>query len=204
MQCAWSLRKRGDILKETPHVIFHLSYSFHRWFLYYKGDFNPSFLDNLRNKIIQFEELWTDHEETVLTLIPKYVGAPFPFKEIHVYCFENPDYYSVPCISDPVSINMTGDNLQLSLLYFIHELVHLVIQFDESFSGLSLEAQEAAAFFVGNEVLQNILGDEAHPLIELFTVPWPYDFPGIAIKYRGRINLDKNTILNLIEKGVLH
>lgn len=186
-----------------PCVFFHVSYSFHKWFLYYKGDFNPDLLDGLKEKVYRFEKVWSIHEKTVLPLIPQYTGMQWPYTEIHVYCFENPDYYSVPCISDPVSINMTGENLELHLLYLIHELVHVVMQFDEKGSQLSLDAQEAAAYFVGNKVLEDILGDNAHPVVKMFTISWPYDFLRIAKEFKERINLDEDTILTLIEEGTL-
>lgn len=153
--------------------------------------------------MIQFEKLWADHEEKILILIPKYLGAPWPFTEIHVYCFENPEYYPVPCISDPVSINMSGDNMRLHLLYFIHELVHLIMQFDQHFSNLSLDEQEAAAYFVGNRVLEDVLKKDAHTIIEAFTISWPFDFPRIAKEYERKIDLDEDTVLSLIEKGVI-
>ena len=77
------------------------------------------------------------------------------------------------------------------------------MQFDERFSKLSLDAQEAAAYFVGNKVLEDILGDDAHFAIEAFTVPWPYDFPRIAREYKGIIDLDRSTIRELVEQGSL-
>jgi len=197
------LLKKGDSLEEIPQIFFHVSYSFHKWFLYHRGDFDFRSMDNLKNKVIQFEKLWTDHEEKALKSIPIYVGALWPFKEIHVYCFESPEYYAVPCISDPVSINMDGENLHLWLLYLIHELVHLIMQFDQHFSNLSRDEQEATAYFVGNTVLEDILGENAIPIIKAFTIPWPYDFPRIAKEFEGKINLEKNTILNLINKGIL-
>ena len=197
------MHRKGDILKEIPQLFFHISYSFHKWFLYYKGDFNPGYLRTLKDKVSLFETIWASYEKSILTLIPKYVGASWPFREIHVYCFENPEYYAVPCISDPLSINMSGGDLQLFLLYLIHELVHFIMQFDERFSKLSLDAQEAAAYFVGNRVLEDILGHDAHFAIEAFTVPWPYDFPRIAREYKGIIDLDQSTIRELIEQGSL-
>ncbi len=187
----------------VPQVFFHVSYSFHKWFLYYKGDFTHELLDKLKDKVVQFEKLWMNHEKDVSTLIPRYVGAGWPFQEIHVYCFENAEYYPVPCIADPVSINMTGDNLHLFLLYLIHELVHVIIQFDHRFSHLSLDAQEASAYFVGNKVCEDILGDRARAVIELLTIPWPHNFPKIAEEFKGKIDLDEDTILGLIEKGIL-
>jgi len=190
-------------LKEIPQLYFHVSYSFHKWFLYYKEDFTLGLLNSLKEKLYRFERLWADNEEKVLTLIPEYLGASWPFKEIHVYCFESPEYHSVPCISDPVSINMSGENLQLLLLYLIHELVHSIMQFDQRFSHLSLDEQEAAAYFVGNKVLEDILGENAGSVIRIFTIPWPYDFPRIAKEYERKIDLDKNTVLSLINKGVI-
>jgi len=118
-------------------------------------------------------------------------------------CLESPEYHAVPCISDPVAINMSGENLQLLLLYLIHELVHSIMQFDQRFSHLSLDEQEAAAYFVGNRVLEDILGENASSVIEAFTIPWPYDFPRIAKEYEGKINLDQDTILGLINKGII-
>lgn len=160
-------------------------------------------MEDLKRKVFQFENLWAEHEEKALTLIPKYVGAPLPFREIHVYCFETPEYHSVPCISDPVSVNMGGGNLELLLLYLIHELVHLIIQFDQRFSNLSLDAHEAAAYFAGNKVLEDILGQDAYPVIKAFTIPWPYDFPRIAREYEDKINLNQDTVLHLVDKRVI-
>ncbi len=191
------------VLEEIPQLYFHVSYSFHKWFLYYRGDFTPHSLDTLKEKVFLVEKMWRKYEEKVLTLIPEYVGVGWPYKEIHAYCFENPEYNPVPCISDPLSINMSGENLQLFLLYLIHELVHLITFFDERFSTISLEGQEVIAYFVANRVLEDILGDGASSVIELFTVPWPYDFPRIAEKYKGRINLGQRTILDLIGDGTL-
>lgn len=183
-----------------PRVFFHVSYSFHKWFLYHRGDFHPDTLNTLKEKVYHFEEMWTMYEKKVLELIPYYTGVQWPYTEIHVYCFENAHYYSVPCISDPVSINMTGENLELHLLYLIHELIHVIMQFDEKTCQLSLDAQEAAAYFVGNKVLEDILGDSAHCVIKSFTIPWPYDFLRIAQEFKEKINLDEDTILTLIEK----
>jgi hypothetical protein len=185
-----------------PHVYFHISYSFHKWFLYHRGDFDPLNLESLKKKVSHFETVWASHEEKVLTTLPYYMGVQFPFTEIHVYCFENADYYPVPCISDPVSINMTGDHLTLHVLYLIHELVHVIMQFDTRFSLLSLETQEAIAYVVGNKTLVDILGEKASPIIEKFTIPWPYDFPRISKKYK-KIPVGKTTILELVEKGIL-
>lgn len=200
MLSALFLPRNDDIM--IPEIIFHVSYPFHKWFLYYKGDFDPHFLDNLRKKVITFEKLWTAHEKKVLTLLPSYVGVGWPYTEIHVYCFENAEYYDVPCISDPVSINMTGDNLELFLLYLIHELVHVIIQFDSRFSRLSLNSQEAVAYFVGNKVLEDIMEDP-HPVIDLFTVFWPYNFVEMAAKFKDKVNLTGTTVLELIERGIL-
>lgn len=186
----------------TPRVFFHVSYSFHKWFLYYNGDFNPDSLNKLKEKVHTFEELWSNYEEKILDLIPEYTGVLWPYTEIHVYCFENAEYYPVPCISDPVSINMTGEPLELHLLYLIHELVHVITQFDSRFSRLSLDTQEAISYFVGKRVLEDILKD-ARNIIELFTVRWPYDFVGIAEKFKGRIDLHQGTVLDFLEKGTL-
>lgn len=186
-----------------PHVIFHLSYPFHKWFLYYKGDFNPCYLNNLKDKVIALERLWNPHEKKILQLIPAYTGVQWLYKEIHVYCFQNADYYDVPCIADPVSINMSGENLELHLLYLIHELVHVITQVDARFTTLSLDTQEAIAYFVGNKVLEDILGDAAHAIIDLFTIPWPYDFCRIAQEFKGKINVDQDTVAALLEKGIL-
>ncbi len=186
-----------------PQVFFHVSFSFHKWFLYYKGDFAPDRLDNLKEKVKKFEQVWTTHEERILTLIPTYTGVLWPYTELHVYCFENAPYYPVPCISDPVSINMTGENLELHVLYLIHELVHVITQFDERFSKVPLDTQEAIAYFVGNKVFEDVLKDDAYPIIELFTIPWPYNFPKIAEQFKGKINVEEDTVLNLIEKGIL-
>ena len=186
----------------TPRVFFHVSYSFHKWFLYYKGDFNPDSLDTLKEKVHTFEKLWSNYEEKILKLIPEYTGVLWPYIEIHVYCFENAEYYPVPCISDPVSINMTGGPPELQLLYLIHELVHVITQFDTRFSHLSLDTQEAISYFVGNRVLEDILED-AWETIDLFTVRWPYDFVRIAEKFKGRIDLHQGTVLDFLEKGIL-
>lgn len=171
--------------------------------MYYKDDFTPRALDDLKEKVRQFENLWATHENKALMQIPDRLGAPWPFKEIHVYCFEGPEYRAVPCISDPVSINMGGENLPLLFLFFIHELVHLIMQFDERFSGLSLDEQEAVAYFTGNKVLEDTLGKDSQPIIEDFTIPWPYDFPRIVREYQGKIDLSQGTIIDLIEKKVL-
>ena len=186
-----------------PSVYFHISYSFHKWFLYHRGDFNPDLLNNLKEKVRSFEKLWTRHEDAVLTSIPHYTGIQWPYREIHVYCFENAQYYAVPCISDPVSINMTGKNLNLHLLYLIHELVHVIMQFDSRFSCKPLDTQEGIAYIVGNKVLEDILGRNSRPVIDLFTIPWPYDFPATAQKYKRKICLDNTTVLELLEKGIL-
>jgi hypothetical protein len=97
---------------------------------------------------------------------------------------------------------MTGEHLTLHVLYLIHELVHVIMQFDTRFSLLSLETQEAIAYVVGNKTLVDILGEKASPIIEKFTIPWPYDFPRIAQKYK-KIPVGKTTILELVEKGIL-
>ena len=185
-----------------PQVYFHISYSFHKWFLYHRGDFNPENLEPFKKKVHHFEILWTTHEEKILSLLPHYMGVQFPFTEIHVYCFENADYYPVPCISDPVSINMSGEQFNLHLLYLIHELVHVIMQFDTRFSTLSLDTQEAISYVVANKTLIDILGDEASPVIDIFTIPWPYDFPRIAKEFK-KIPIDETTILELIQKGIL-
>ncbi len=185
-----------------PHIIFHISYPFHTWFLYYKGDFDPRYLDRLTDNVVAFERLWSLHEKKILQLIPEYTGFQWLYKEIHVYCFQNAPYYDVPCIADPVSINMSGENLELHLLYLIHELVHVITQ-DTRVHQVSLDTQEAIAFFVGNKILEDILGDAAHAIIDLFTIPWPYDFCRIAEEFKGKINLDQNSIVELLEKGVL-
>jgi hypothetical protein len=187
-----------------PCVFFHVSYSFHKWFLYHRGDFQPAYLDNLREKVCQFEKFWNTHEPTILTLISQYTGLQWPYTEIHVYCFENAQYYPVPCISDPVSINMTGEPQSLHVLYLIHELVHVITQFDDQGSSLSLDAQEAIAYFVGNRVLEDIVGKDAHPVIRMFTISWPYDFPKMVEQFKEKMNIDEYTIVDLIEKGVFN
>lgn len=189
-------------ISQIPQLYFHVSYSFHKWFLYHKGDFSPEFLDGLKEKVVQFEKLWAVHEKEILTLIPRYTGIGWPFSEIHVYCFENAEYYPVPCIADPVSINITGDDLHLFLLYLVHELVHVIIQFDDRFNHVSLDTQETIAYFVGNRVCEDVLKEKAHRVIELFTVQWPYNFSRIAEEFKGKINVDENTVRELIEKGL--
>ncbi len=184
----------------NPSLYFHVSYSFHKWFLYYKGDFDPVYCEELKRKVVLFEDLWKKYEDRILTLISQYTGAEWPYTEIHVYCFENPDYYDVPCISDPVSLNMKGENSDLHLLYLIHELIHVITQFDDRIKTLPLDTQEAVVYFVGNRILGDVIGEKAHTTIDLFTVPWPYDFCKIAQKYKG-IN-GEDTVIGLIEKGM--
>ena len=128
-------------------------------FLYYKGDFDPRYLDRLTDNVVAFERLWSLHEKKILQLIPEYTGFQWLYKEIHVYCFQNAPYYDVPSIADPVSINMSGENLELHLLYLIHELVHVITQ-DTRVHQVSLDTQEAIAFFVGNKVLEDILNSD--------------------------------------------
>jgi hypothetical protein len=170
--------------------------------LYYKGDFDPDYLTKLKEKVVKLEQLWSLHEKKILQLISKYTGVHWLYKEIHVYCFQNAPYYDVPCIADPVSINMGGENVGLHLLYLIHELVHVITQ-NAPFCQASLDTQEAIAYFVGNKVLEDILGEAAHTVIDLFTIPWPYDFCRIATMYKGKINLDQYTVVALLEKGIL-
>ncbi len=186
----------------NPRIYFHVSYSFHKWFLYHRGDFDPECLDSLKRKVIAFEALWTAHEDEILTLIPLYMGVGWPFTEIHVYCFENAEYYPVPCISDPVSINMTGEDLHLFLLYVIHELVHVIMQFHTTFSSASLRTQEAIAYFVANEVLSDVVSD-ASSVIKSFTIPWPCNFPQIAEEFKKKVNLEEHTALELLEDKIL-
>lgn len=183
-----------------PRVYFHISYPFHHWFLYYRGDFT-GVLETLKGKVARFEALWAEHEERILALIPRYLGRGWPHGEIHVYCFENADYYDVPCISDPVCVNMTGENVHLFLLYLIHELVHVIMQFDSTFCS-SLEVQEGISYCVGNRVLTDVLGEDAHEVIAQFTTRWPYDFVRIKRDYEGRVDLDEYTVVELLERGV--
>ena len=185
-----------------PHLIFHISFSFHKWFLYYKGDFDPDSLTTLKEKVVNLEQLWSPHEKKIFQLISDYTGAPWLYNEIHVYCFKNAPYYDVPSIADPVSINMGGENVGLHFLYLIHELVHVITR-DAPFCNASLDTQEAIAYFVANKVLEDILGECAHAIIDLFTIPWPYDFLKIAKMYKEKIKLDQYTAAALLEKGLL-
>jgi hypothetical protein len=98
---------------------------------------------------------------------------------------------------------MTGKNSNLHLLYLIHELVHVIMQFDSRFSLTPHDTQEGIAYIVGNKVLEDILGRNSRPIIDLFTIPWPYDFPATAQKYKRKICLDNTTVLELLEKGIL-
>ncbi|MGD2250244.1 MAG: hypothetical protein PVF58_17730 [Candidatus Methanofastidiosia archaeon] len=187
---------------KTPSLYFHVSASFHHWFIYHKGDFPPDILKTVHQKVRTFEPVWNQYEKDILYSIPHYTGVTFPYTEIHVYYFVNPSYRPIPCIPDPVCINMAGNpDINLILLYLIHELVHVNIQFCNQFNALSLTLQEVIAYTVGNQVLKDILKEKALPIIKSFTIPWPYNFPHIAQHYT--LDLTNTTILNLIKTGEL-
>ena len=67
------------------------------------------------------------------------------------------------------------------------------MQFDQHFSDLSLHEQEAA-YFVGNKVLKDILGENAGPVIDngvAYSSPW-----GISRVFNFLVNIFKASILS--------
>lgn len=188
-------------MKRIPDVVFRISYSFHKWFLYHHGDFSPEELKDLRTRVSSLAMTWRQKKRKILLLIQKYTGISWKCDKIDVYFFRPPNYFNPPCISDPILIKFCEPE-ELTLLFLIHELVHVNTIFSEPFCYYDEEVHEAVAYFVAIQVLRDVLGGNTAEIEKMGTTSWPFNYTRLRTIYGSKINLRKKSMLLYLEDGL--